>query len=133
MSAHTSAPPLSRGLRDVATPHTTRAMAHSSTDRLCPEPSRECLLVERGGRMLTREENELLCRVGPETPMGQMLRRYWLPALLSSEPPEPDGAPKRVRLLGQDLGVFRDSHGQVGLLDEKPASPPPLSGAIFPG
>jgi phthalate 4,5-dioxygenase len=68
--------------------------------------------------MLTREENELLCRVGPESPMGQMLRQYWLPVMLSSELPEPDGDPKRVRLLGEDLVAFRDTNGQVGVLDE---------------
>jgi phthalate 4,5-dioxygenase oxygenase subunit len=68
--------------------------------------------------MLTREENELLCRVGPETPMGQMLRRYWMPAMLSSELPERDGEPKRVRLLGEDLVAFRDTNGRVGVLDE---------------
>jgi phthalate 4,5-dioxygenase oxygenase subunit len=68
--------------------------------------------------MLSKEENELLCRVGPDTPMGQMLRRYWMPTLLSSELPAPDGAPKRVRLLGEDLVAFRDSNGRVGILDE---------------
>lgn len=67
--------------------------------------------------MLTREENELLCRVGPETPMGQMLRRYWIPALLSGDL-EAGGDPKRVRLLGEDLVAFRDDKGRVGLLDE---------------
>jgi phthalate 4,5-dioxygenase len=67
--------------------------------------------------MLTREENELLCRVGPTAPMGAMLRRYWLPALMSSELVA-DGAPKRVQLLGERLVAFRDSRGAVGLLDE---------------
>lgn len=68
--------------------------------------------------MLTREENERLCRVGPGTPMGETLRRYWIPALLSEELPEPDGPPVRVRLLGEDLVAFRDTSGQVGLVDE---------------
>jgi phthalate 4,5-dioxygenase len=67
--------------------------------------------------MLTREENELLCRIGPQAPMGQMIRRYWVPALMSDEL-EADGAPKRVRLLGENLVAFRDSNGRVGLLDE---------------
>jgi phthalate 4,5-dioxygenase len=67
--------------------------------------------------MLTREENERLCRVGPETPMGRMMRRYWLPALSSSDL-EAGGDPKRVRLLGEDLVAFRDDRGRVGLLDE---------------
>ena len=50
--------------------------------------------------------------------MGEFMRRYWIPALLSSEIPEPDGPPVRVRLLGEDLVAFRDSEGRVGLLDE---------------
>jgi phthalate 4,5-dioxygenase oxygenase subunit len=67
--------------------------------------------------MLTREENELLCRVGPDAPMGKMLRRYWLPALMSHDL-EAGGDPKRVRLLGEDLVAFRGDDGRVGLLDE---------------
>jgi nitrite reductase/ring-hydroxylating ferredoxin subunit len=67
--------------------------------------------------MLSREQNELLVRVGPETGMGQVLRRFWIPALLSAEIPEPDCPPVRVRLLGEDLVAFRDSNGRVGLLD----------------
>ena len=67
--------------------------------------------------MLTPEENERLTRVGPGTPMGELFRRYWLPALLSEELPEADGAPVRVRLLGEDLIAFRDSAGNVGLVD----------------
>ena len=66
--------------------------------------------------MLSKEDNELLCRVGPATPMGELMRQYWLPVLLSSELPEPDGPPLRVRLLGEDLVAFRDTRGQVGLL-----------------
>src|SRR6266566_1794823 len=65
--------------------------------------------------MLTREENELLCRVGPGTPMGDVFRRYWLPAIRAVDLPEPDCAPKRVRLLGEDLVAFRDSNGGAGL------------------
>ncbi len=66
--------------------------------------------------MLSPEENELLTRVGPGTAMGATLRRYWLPAALSEELPEPDCPPVRVRLLGEDLIAFRDTSGQVGLL-----------------
>jgi len=68
--------------------------------------------------MLAREDNELLTRVGPSTPMGDALRRYWIPALLAWELPEPDGPPVRVKLLGEELVAFRDSLGRVGLLDE---------------
>jgi phthalate 4,5-dioxygenase oxygenase subunit len=74
--------------------------------------------INGGISMLTREENELLTRVGPGTPMGEMMRRYWMPALLSEEIAEVDGAPVRVKLLGEDLIAFRDSEGKVGLIDE---------------
>ena len=66
--------------------------------------------------MLTREENEYLCRVGPGTPTGTLLRRFWMPTLLSEEIPEPDCPPMRVRLLSEDLVAFRDTSGQVGLV-----------------
>ena len=68
--------------------------------------------------MLSREDNELVTRVGPGTPMGNAMRRYWIPALLSQEIPAPDCPPARVRLLGEDLVAFRDSNGSIGLLDE---------------
>jgi nitrite reductase/ring-hydroxylating ferredoxin subunit len=67
--------------------------------------------------MLTPQENERLTRVGPGTPMGRTMRRYWMPAALGSELPENDGAPIRVRMLGEDLVAFRDSQGKVGLVD----------------
>ena len=67
--------------------------------------------------MLTPEQNQRITRVGPGTPMGEVLRRYWHPALLSRELPERDGAPLRVRLLGEDLIAFRDTDGNVGLVD----------------
>jgi phthalate 4,5-dioxygenase oxygenase subunit len=67
--------------------------------------------------MLSREENELLCRIGAGTPMGTYMRRYWMPAMLSSEL-QAGGDPKRVRLLGEDLVAFRDAKGSVGLVDE---------------
>jgi phthalate 4,5-dioxygenase oxygenase subunit len=66
--------------------------------------------------MLSREENELLCRVGPDTPMGRMMRRYWLPIAMSTELAA--GAPKRVRLLGENYIAFRGEDGAVGFLDE---------------
>jgi len=67
--------------------------------------------------MLTVEENERVTRVGPGTPLGKLFRRYWWPACLSKELPERDGAPLRVRLLGEDLIAFRDSENKVGLID----------------
>jgi phenylpropionate dioxygenase-like ring-hydroxylating dioxygenase large terminal subunit len=66
--------------------------------------------------MLTREENESLCRVGPGTLMGNLMREYWVPALLSSEVPAPDSDPLRVLILGEQLIAFRDTPGQVGLI-----------------
>jgi phthalate 4,5-dioxygenase len=66
--------------------------------------------------MLSREDNELATRVGPSTPMGGLMRQYWVPALLSSELPAPDSDPVRVVLLGERLIAFRDTNGQVGLI-----------------
>jgi phthalate 4,5-dioxygenase len=68
--------------------------------------------------VLSREDNELLCRVGPGTPMGNLMREYWFPALPSREFPEPDAMPKRMRLLGENLVMFRDSRGRMGALEE---------------
>jgi len=67
--------------------------------------------------MLKPENNERLVRVGPGKPAGELMRRYWQPALLSEELPECDGPPVRVRLLCEDLVAFRDSAGRVGLID----------------
>jgi phenylpropionate dioxygenase-like ring-hydroxylating dioxygenase large terminal subunit len=65
-----------------------------------------------------REENTVLTQTGAGTPMGDLFRRYWLPALLSRELPELDCPPVRVQLLGEKLIAFRDSEGKIGLLDE---------------
>jgi phenylpropionate dioxygenase-like ring-hydroxylating dioxygenase large terminal subunit len=67
--------------------------------------------------MLSKEENELLTRVGPGTPMGNLFRRFWLPAMISSEVPEPDSPPVRLRLLGEDLVGFRATDGSVGIIE----------------
>lgn len=69
--------------------------------------------------MLSREENELMCRVGPGTPMGQALRRYWVPILSSYQLPHPDCDPVKVELFGESYVAFRDSEGRLGLLDEQ--------------
>ena len=66
--------------------------------------------------MLSKEDNERLTRVGPETAMGEVFRRYWLPVLLSSELAS-DGPPVRVQLLGEKLVAFRDTAGEVGIVD----------------
>jgi phenylpropionate dioxygenase-like ring-hydroxylating dioxygenase large terminal subunit len=68
--------------------------------------------------MLSQAQNELLTRTGPDTPLGQLYRRYWIPALLTEEIPAPDRPPVRVKLLGEELVAFRDSRGRIGLMDE---------------
>jgi phenylpropionate dioxygenase-like ring-hydroxylating dioxygenase large terminal subunit len=66
--------------------------------------------------MLSHDDNETLVRVGPDAPMGRLMRQYWLPFLPSSDLLA-DGEPQRVRLLGEDLVAFRDSDGEIGLVD----------------
>ena len=61
--------------------------------------------------MLTKEENESLTRVGPGTPAGEMLRRYWLPIAFINEL---KGRPLRRRILGEDLVLFRDEQNRLG-------------------
>jgi len=68
--------------------------------------------------VLRAEDNEILTRVGPGTLMGELLRRYWTPACLTAEIPEPGSPPARVRLLGENLVAFRDTRGRVGLVQE---------------
>ncbi len=68
--------------------------------------------------MLTAEKNRLLTETGAGTLLGELFRRYWLPVLRAEELPGPDCTPVKVRLLGEDLVAFRDSSGQVGLLEE---------------
>ena len=66
--------------------------------------------------MLSKEDNEVLCRIGPGTLMGNFFRQYWLPALQSIEVPAPDSPPVRIRLLGEELIAFRTTSGDVGLI-----------------
>jgi phthalate 4,5-dioxygenase len=68
--------------------------------------------------MLTPEENDLLCRVEGRAPMGQMMRQLWTPVCLIEEVSEPDGTPVRAKLFGEELVVFRDTNGDVGVMDE---------------
>ena len=69
--------------------------------------------------MLSREDNDLLTKTGPETAMGALMRRYWFPLLLSEELPEPDCPPKRVTVMNEKLVAFRATDGTVGLFDER--------------
>jgi len=67
--------------------------------------------------MLSREDNEILVRVGPGTPMGNLFRRFWLPIMLASEVGGPDSEPVKVNALGEAFVAFRDTSGKLGLLD----------------
>ena len=69
--------------------------------------------------MLSREQNDLLTQTGPGTPMGEYFRRFWLPVALSEELYEPDSPPVRVNIMGQELVAFRDSEGELGVLDAR--------------
>lgn len=69
--------------------------------------------------MLSAQENEMLTRTGAQTPMGDLFRRFWQPVALSRELPECDGPPIRVKLMGEDLLAFRDTHGRVGLVEPR--------------
>ena len=68
--------------------------------------------------MLSTEENKILTQVGPGTPVGDVMRRYWMPALLSTDIPQADCPPVRLKLLGEELVAFRDTQGRIGLLEE---------------
>src|SRR5580698_1887 len=78
--------------------------------RSIPSPKGVCMPI-------TTEQNERLTRVGSGTAMGRVFRSYWIPACLSEEVPVPDAPPIRVRLLGEDLIAFRDTNGDVGLVE----------------
>src|SRR5690606_6672267 len=100
--------PSSSGMRHL------RWIRHPSTGCRCIQDR----LVSRGGEteVLSEQDNELMCRVGPGTPMGDLMRQYWIPALLPSEVPVADGPPLRLRLLGENLIAFRVTSGAVGLI-----------------
>ncbi|MDM0066903.1 Rieske 2Fe-2S domain-containing protein [Variovorax sp. J31P207] len=68
--------------------------------------------------MLNHQENELLCRVEGDAPMGQLMRRHWTPICLIEEVRDPDSAPVKARAFGEDVVVFRDTDGRVGVLEE---------------
>ena len=67
--------------------------------------------------MLSAEDNVMLTQTDPGTPMGNLFRRFWMPAMLSDELPGADCPPVRLRLLGENLVGFRDTDGNVGVLD----------------
>src|SRR5947207_15596569 len=68
--------------------------------------------------MLRAEDNKFLTESGPGTGMGELLRRFWLPVLLSEELPEADGPPKKIVVMGEELLAFRDARGVVRIIDQ---------------
>src|ERR1700744_6614101 len=68
--------------------------------------------------MLRAEDNRFLTESGAGTGMGELLRRFWIPVLLSEELPEADGEPKKIAVLGEELLAFRDTRGVVGIIDQ---------------
>src|SRR4029450_806270 len=67
---------------------------------------------------MTHEQNDQLVRTNAGTPIGDLFRRYWIPALLAEEVAERDGPPVRVQLLGEKLVAFRDTEGRLGIINE---------------
>ena len=68
--------------------------------------------------MLTKQDNELMCRTGADTPMGQAMRRFWIPVLQVQDLPQPGGEPKPIEILGERLVAWRDVKGRPGLFSE---------------
>src|SRR5687768_3687537 len=66
--------------------------------------------------MLSKQDNEIMTQVGPGTLLGDLMRQYWMPALISTEVPAPDSPPVRLRLLGEDMIAFRTTSGSVGVV-----------------
>ena len=79
--------------------------------------------------MLRAEDNRFLTESSPGTPMGELLRRFWLPVLLSEELLEADGPPKKIVVMGEELLAFRDSRGVVGVIDQCCPHYAPISGS----
>ncbi|MEV6925184.1 Rieske 2Fe-2S domain-containing protein [Dactylosporangium sp. NPDC051485] len=97
----------------------TRSEAAPNIPRkLASEEVRFPVRTEGACEVLSQEENDILTRVGPDTPMGRMMRRFWIPICTAAQVSEPDGAPLRTTLLGENFVVFRDTEGRVGVLDE---------------
>lgn len=69
--------------------------------------------------MLNEEHNAFLTQTGPDTPMGSLLRQYWLPVLLERDLPDEGGLPLRIRLLGEDLLLFVSPRGGVGVIGSR--------------
>src|ERR1700743_1836708 len=88
------------------------------TSRKAEPPGAKAGAPIEDNAMITHEQNEYLCRTNAGTPMGELFRRYWIPALLAEELPRPNCPPVRVKLLSERLIAFRDTQGRLGLMDE---------------
>src|ERR1041384_6124092 len=104
-----SASPCSKG-SDNCPPSPARASIAATCCCECPHTGRLTMTTALEGRELTQ--------TGPGTVMGELMRQYWIPALLSSELPR-DGDPIRLMLLGERLIAFRDSDGKAGVMDHR--------------
>lgn len=69
--------------------------------------------------MLSASDNQKLTQTGPDTPMGRTMRKFWMPALLSEELPHQDCAPIRIKLHGENFVAFRDTSGNVGVVEPR--------------
>src|SRR6266550_8493099 len=104
-----------RSLWSCAMPSSTHALTpRVACAKLCPKQE-----AKPGGHpMLRADDNKFLTESGAGTGMGVLLRRFWLPVLLSEELPEADGPPKKIVVMGEELLAFRDSRGVVGVIDQ---------------
>ncbi len=68
--------------------------------------------------MLSKQDNDLMCRTGPDTAMGQAMRRFWIPVLQLQDLPAPGGEPKPIEIMGERLVAWRDAQGRPGLFSE---------------
>src|SRR5215470_1177504 len=102
------------------------AQVSALTAQRCPTIYKESSRTEldshddhsRRPPMLRKEQNDLVTQTGPGTPMGQLFRCYWLPALMADELPENECPPVRLKILSERLLAFRDTDGRYGLIDE---------------
>ena len=81
--------------------------------------------------MLSKEENEMLTRVGPGTPCGELMRRYWHPIAATVQ--LEDNPVRKVRILGEDLVLFRDRSGNLGLIEPRCPAPRHAYGLRYSG
>src|SRR5882762_9108187 len=121
-SSTPAAPRSATGSASPARSSTCRWNGRCTSPVIAPRPAPAPASASPSGRerinAMRRKDSDDLVRVGAGTPMGNLMRQYWLPAAMSSEL-ERDGAPLRLLLLGEQLIAFRDSSGRVGVMDHR--------------